>query len=141
MTIEVFSKYISYTALFFAWASFSCLVFSFIYFGIHKKKYEILLDEYRKTGIPLPGPYNFHSMMGFWGAYPMVYFFRCLTIGKKPRGCFGGKIYSGDYFTTLPPEQKRWLNIYYYVNIIFTILVLLYFAFGGIKYIIVVFLS
>ena len=141
MTIETFSKYVSYTGLFFAGIIAFCLIFSFIFFGIHKKKYEILLSDYRSTGIPLPGAYNFHSMMGFWGAFPMVYFFRCLTIGKKPLGCFGGKVYSGDYFTTLPPEQKRWLNIYYYVNIILTILVLLYFAFGGIKYIIVVFLS
>lgn len=139
MTIEIFSKYVSYAGLLFAWICIFCLIISFIYFGIHKKKYEILLDKYKSTGSPLPGAYSFHSMMGFWGAFPMVYFFRCLTVGKKPRGCFGGRVYAGDLFMKIPAEQKKWLNTYYNINIINTVSIVLFFVAGGIKYILDIF--
>jgi hypothetical protein len=115
------------------------LIISFVYFGIHKKKYEILLEKYKSTGAPLPGAYSFHSMMGFWGAFPMVYFFRCLTVGKKPRGCFGGRVYTGDLFMKIPAEQKKWLNTYYNINIINTVSIILFFVAGGIKYILDIF--
>ncbi len=140
MTMEIFSKYVSYAGILFAWICIFCLIVSFIYFGMNKKNYEVILEKYKSTGFPLPGAYSFHSMMGFWGAFPMIYFFRCLMAGKKPRFCFGGKVYSGDLFMKIQNEQKKWMDVYYGINIINLISILLFFVAGSIKYVINVYL-
>lgn len=73
---------LSYISIACAWIDILSLIFLFYYFGINKWRYEKIIETYYKSGFELYVPYYFHSLVGFFGSFMLVYYFLCL---KKKR--------------------------------------------------------
>lgn len=112
------STLFSYLGLAAVWVSILSFIFLFFYFGLKKKNYNRIIELYYKEGFVFYIPYHFHSLMGFFGSFTLVYYFLCLLKKKKPliMWCDNKKIYS--FFDDIPKDLYDWMHLYYRITLI-----------------------
>lgn len=92
-------------------------MFSMVYFGLRRKKYEQLISLYRQEGLPLSAQNNLMSFFGYWGCIFLVIFFKRVLDGKPvniaPKQSIPPEVYT--FVLSQPKELTAWIRTYYYV--------------------------
>lgn len=129
------AKLFSYVSIGSIWLSFASLIFLFFYFGVNKKKYEKIIDLYHEKGFSLYVPYHFHSLVGFFGSFTLVYYFLCLKKKKKPMLMFYKNPNVYTVFDDIPESLSGWMKAYYRVTLFALFCLLFALMMGLMKYI------
>lgn len=75
--------YLGYILLISCMLGIIFMALSFFLFFQHRKEYRSIIESYHASKLEFPMPYNFQSMIGFFGAYPVSRFFLGLKENKK----------------------------------------------------------
>ncbi|MCG8158776.1 hypothetical protein JMY81_21760 [Brenneria goodwinii] len=93
-------------------------VFSMVYFGLHRKKYEQLISLYRQEGLPLSAQNNLMSFLGYWGSFSLALFFKRVLDGKPiniaPKQPLPPEVYA--FVASQSRELTGWIRVYYYIH-------------------------
>ena len=103
----------SYLGIAAVWVGFLSLAALFFCYRTNKEKYEKIIKLHYEKGFSFYGPYHFHSLMGFFGSFTIIYYFICIKNKKKPllMPCENNEIYK--FFDDIPANQFGWMTHYY----------------------------
>jgi len=105
-------------------------VLSVLLYAINRRKYYELIKLFQKKHV-LPAPYLYSSMIGFFGAATMAYFFIRL---KRNKSIFfldkNSEAY--QFFDSNNVEFMRWMIPFFYVFVLSFGCVLFLICFGGV---------
>ena len=90
-----------------------CFIASVLLYGLNKTKYYQLISLFKEK-YTFPAPYSFHSLVGFFGAAPVIYFF--LGLKRKKKILFVDResnLY--HFFDNEKEELTRWMLLFYYL--------------------------
>ncbi len=112
------SALFSYLGLAAVWVSILSFIFLFFYFGKNKKNYNKIIEIYHNNSLAFYIPYHFHSLMGFFGSFTLVYYFLCLLKKKKPVFMWyeNKKVY--NFFDDIPKDLYSWMYLYYRITLV-----------------------
>lgn len=129
------TKLLSYIGVGSVWIGFISLLVLFFYFGVNKKNYEKIIELYYEKGFLFYVPYHFHSLIGFWGSFTLVYYFSCLKKKKKPLFMFyeNKKVY--EFFEAVPEGISSWMSTYYKITIFTVFCIFITFVMACVKYV------
>ena len=111
------SNLFSYLGIAGIWVGFLSLTLLFFYYCVNRKRYEKIIRIYYDKGFLFPVPYHFHSLMGFFGSFTLVYYFTCIKRKKKPLLMFYKNREVYDFFDTVPDNLSKWMKVYYRITL------------------------
>lgn len=97
---------------------FFFFAFLFFYFGANKKKYNRLIELYHEHGLSFYVPYHFHSLVGFFGSFTLVYYFVCLLKKKAPLFMWNDNKNVYNFFDRIPSDLYSWMHWYYKITLL-----------------------
>jgi len=112
------SLWFSYLGLAAVWVGFVFFAFLFFYFGANKKKYNRLIELYHEHGLSFYAPYHFHSLVGFFGSFTLVYYFLCLLKKKAPLFMWNDNKNVYSFFDRIPSDLYNWMHWYYRITVL-----------------------
>ncbi|CAI0704928.1 Uncharacterised protein [Serratia entomophila] len=110
------------------------IIFSVIYFGLNKRKYESVVKQYQSQGWPLNPSYQFFSNLGYFGSFFITAHFKKLLAGtpiKTGKRVWLPKAHY-EFLQSLPGVETRWLIHYYYINFVWMLLIVISMLVGGV---------
>ncbi|PNS12204.1 hypothetical protein COO59_06750 [Mixta theicola] len=125
----------SYLGIAAVWAGFLSLIFLFFYYCANKAKYEVIVKLYYEKGFSFHTPYHFHSLMGFFGSFTLIYYFVSIKKKKKPLLMFDKNSEVYNFFDAVPDRLSGWMINYYRVTLFMVVCIIFIFVMTLMKYV------